>query len=74
MLEDFVAPRKATLTEGSLAASILQGSKLWWRLASQGNGPFWQRNPPLESRPHPVGEMEGRPAPSCQLVQNLLDE
>jgi hypothetical protein len=58
----------------SLQQEVLEGYKLRGRLASEGNGPLWQRNPSLKSRTHPVGEVEGRPAAGRQLVEDLLNQ
>jgi hypothetical protein len=42
----------------------LEGHKLCWRLASEEDGPLWQRKTVLEGRPHPVGEVVGQLSPS----------
>ena len=52
----------------------LEGHKLGWRLDSEDRCILWKGEVALQSRPHPVGEVEGRAASSCQLMKDLLGQ
>jgi hypothetical protein len=58
----------------NLPQESLESQILWWRLPSEEDGRWRKRQPALEGCPHPAGEVEGRPASSRQLVEDLLDK